>query len=217
MIGILGGTFDPVHIAHLRCGLEMQEYLHLAELRFLPCCQPPHRAAPAAEPAQRLAMLRLALEGQAGCSIDERELRRAGPSYMVDTLESLRQELPAQPLCLIVGLDAFVQLHTWHRWERLIELAHIAVMTRPGLSSAPGGAVAALLERSRAEDPRALHAAPAGRIILCPVTRLEISATQIRALVAQDRSARYLAPERVLDYIRREGLYRQPQAAEVWR
>jgi nicotinate-nucleotide adenylyltransferase len=217
MIGILGGTFDPVHIAHLRCGLELQEYLRLAELRFLPCRQPPHRDAPAAEPAQRLAMLRLALEGQAGFSIDERELRRAGPSYMVDTLESLRGELPAQPLCLIVGLDAFVQLHTWHRWERLIELAHIAVMTRPGLGAPPGGAVAALMERRRAEDPRALHAAPAGRIITCPVTRMEISATQVRALAAQGRSARYLVPERVLEYIRREGLYRPPRAAEAGR
>lgn len=217
MIGILGGTFDPVHIAHLRCGLEMREILRLAELRFLPCRQPPHRPAPAAEPEQRLAMLRLALEGQAGFAIDERELRRAGPSYMVDTLDSLRQELPGRPLCLIVGLDAFVQLHTWHRWERLIELAHLAVMTRPGLEAAPSGAVAALLERCRAEDAQALHAAPAGRILLCPVTRLEISATQIRALVAQGRSARYLLPEPVLDFIRREGLYRPARAAEARR
>lgn len=217
MIGILGGTFDPVHLAHLRCAVELQEYLRLTELRFVPCRQPPHRAMPAAEPAQRLAMLRLALEGQAGVAIDERELRRAGPSYMVDTLESLRRELPMQPLCLIVGLDAFVQLHTWHRWERLIELAHIAVMTRPGLRSAPGGAVAALMERCLAEDPQALHAAPAGRVILCPVTRLEISATQVRELVGQGRSPRYLVPGRVLDYIRREGLYQPPRAAEAGR
>jgi len=217
MIGVLGGTFDPVHLAHLRCGLELLEYLRLAELRFLPCRQPPHRPAPVAEPAQRLAMLRLALEGQAGFSIDERELRRTGPSYMVDTLESLRGELPAQPLCLIVGLDAFAQLHTWHRWERLIELAHIAIMTRPGLRAAPGGEVAARLERCRADDPQALHAAPAGRVHLCPVTGLEISATRIRALVAQGRSARYLVPERVLDYIRREGLYRSPRAMEAGR
>jgi nicotinate-nucleotide adenylyltransferase len=217
MIGILGGTFDPVHLAHLRCGLELLEYLRLAELRFLPCRQPPHRAIPAAEPAQRLAMLRLALAGQPGFSIDERELRRTGPSYMVDTLESLRAELPAQPLCLIVGLDAFAQLPTWHRWERLIELAHIAVMTRPGLRAAPGGEVAVLLERWRADDPPALHAAPAGRILLCPVTSLEISATQVRTLVAQGRSARYLVPERVLDYIRREGLYRTPLTAEAGR
>lgn len=215
MIGILGGTFDPVHIAHLRCALELQQTLQLAEVRFVPCRQPPHRAAPAADPAQRLAMLRLALEGQAGFCIDERELRRTGPSYMVDTLDSLRQELPAQPLCLIIGLDAFVQLNTWHRWERLVELAHIAVMTRPGLRSAPAGEVAALLERCLVDDPQVLHGTPAGRIMLCPVTRMEISATQIRALVAQDRSARYLVPERVLEYIRQRGLYRQSNVAEV--
>jgi nicotinate-nucleotide adenylyltransferase len=134
---------------------------------------------------------------------------------MVDTLDSLRQELPAQPLCLIIGLDAFVQLNTWHRWERLIELAHIAVMTRPGLRSAPAGEVAALLERCLVDDPQVLHAMPAGRIMLCPVTRMEISATQIRALVAQDRSARYLVPEPVLEYIRQRGLYRQSNIAEV--
>lgn len=210
MIGIFGGTFDPVHLAHLRCALELQQTLGLTELRFVPSRQPPHRAAPLADPAQRLAMLRLGIAGQPGFVIDERELRRPGPSYTVDTLESLRGELPDRPLCLITGLDAFVQLHTWHRWERLIELAHIAVMTRPGLRSTPVGEVADLLERCRTDDPRALHAAPAGRIILCPVTRLKISATRIRALVAQGQSPRYLVPDSVLAYMREAGLYLSP-------
>lgn len=215
MIGILGGTFDPVHIAHLRCALEVQRALRLAEVRFVPCRLPPHRPAPAADPAQRLAMLRLALEGQPGFAIDERELRRAGPSYMVDTLASLREELPEQSLCLILGIDAFVQLHTWHRWERLIGLAHLAVMTRPGPQAEPGGAVAALLQRYRTDDPGVLHETPAGRIILCPVTRLEISATRIRALLAQGADARYLTPDGVLDYIRRTGLYREAHIMEA--
>lgn len=215
MIGILGGTFDPVHIAHLRCALEVRQALRLAEVRFLPCRQPPHRSAPAADPAQRLAMLRLALEGQACFSIDERELQRAGPSYMVDTLTSLREELADQPMCLMLGIDAFVQLHTWHRWERLIELAHLAVMTRPGAEAAPGGAVAALLQRHRVADPGMLHETPAGRIILCPVTRLEISATRIRALLAQGADARYLTPDGVLEYIRRTGLYREAHIMEA--
>ncbi|MBK9132375.1 MAG: nicotinate-nucleotide adenylyltransferase [Gammaproteobacteria bacterium] len=215
MIGILGGTFDPVHLAHLRCALEVQQALRLAEVRFVPCGQPPHRPAPAADPAQRLAMLRLALEGQTGFAIDERELRRAGPSYMVDTLASLREELPEQPLCLILGIDAFVQLNTWHRWERLIGLAHLAVMTRPGPQAGPGGAVAALLQRHRVDDPGVLHETPAGHIILCPVTRLEISATRIRALLAQGADARYLTPDGVLEYIRRTGLYREAHIMEA--
>ncbi|MCC6207849.1 MAG: nicotinate-nucleotide adenylyltransferase [Gammaproteobacteria bacterium] len=215
MIGILGGTFDPVHIAHLRCALEVRQALRLAEVRFLPCRQPPHRPAPTAGPAQRLAMLRLALEGQAGFSIDERELRRAGPSYMVDTLTSLREELPGQSLCLILGVDAFIQLHTWHRWERLIELAHLAVMTRPGPEAEPGDAVAALLRQHRVEDPRMLHDTPAGHIVFCPVTRLEISATRIRALLAQDGDAHYLTPDGVLDYIRQTGLYRAAHIMEA--
>lgn len=214
MIGILGGTFDPVHIAHLRCALEMQEALRLEEIRFLPCREPPHRGAPVADSRQRLAMLRLAIGGQTAFHIDERELQRAGPSYMVDTLASLRQELPERPLCLIIGMDAFAQLNTWHRWEHLIELAHLAVMTRPGLRSGPAGDVAALMERCLVEDPESLRRAPAGRIILCPVTRMEISATLIRELVGQGRDARYLVPERVLDYIRQTGLYRQSMLAE---
>lgn len=215
MIGILGGTFDPVHVAHLRCALEVRQALRLKEVRFVPCRQPPHRAAPGADPAQRLAMLRLALEGQPGFSIDERELRRAGPSYMVDTLASLRDELPGQALCLILGIDAFVQLPTWHRWGRLIELAHIAVMTRPGPPAEPGDEVAALMAHHLAEDPGLLRETPAGRIVLCPVTRLEISATRIRALVAQGGDAHYLTPDRVLDYIRHTGLYRETHMKEA--
>jgi nicotinate-nucleotide adenylyltransferase len=126
-IGLLGGTFDPVHNAHLRIALDVLEQLQLAEMRFIPSRQPPHRAQPGASPEQRLAMLQRAVQGQPGFIVDERELRRSGPSYMVDTLCSLRADFSETPLCLLLGLDAFRELHTWYRWQTIPELAHILV------------------------------------------------------------------------------------------
>ncbi len=208
MLGIFGGTFDPVHHGHLRIALELSQDLELAELRFVPCRMPPHRGAPTAAAADRLAMLRLAVAGQAGFAIDERELHRAGPSYMVDTLASLRAEQGRRPLCLLLGMDAFNALDTWHQWRRLIELAHLVVAFRPAVDAAPGAALAALLAAHRVADADQLRSRPAGGILLQPVTQLEISATRIRSLVRAGRSPRYLLPESVLEYIRREGLYR---------
>ncbi len=209
MLGILGGTFDPVHFGHLRIALELAQHLELQELRFLPCGRPPHRGAPAAAARDRLNMLRLAVTGQNGFSIDERELRRKGPSYMVDSLQSLREELGSRPLCLLLGSDAFHALDTWHRWEHLIELAHLVVAHRPGVAGAPSTAVASLLERCRVDEVRDLRRRPAGAILMVPVTQLDISGTRIRELVRAGLSPRYLLPESVLEYIWREGLYRE--------
>lgn len=209
MLGILGGTFDPVHYGHLRIALELCQALALAEVRFLPCRVPPHRGAPAATAQDRLNMLRLAVESQRSFAIDERELRREGPSYMVDTLASLRAEQGARPLCLLLGMDAFNALDSWHQWQRLIELAHLVVAFRPGVDREPDAAVAELLARHQAHELRQLRRQPAGRILLCPVTQLEISASRIRSAVKQGKSPRYLLPEKVLEYIWREGLYRE--------
>jgi nicotinate-nucleotide adenylyltransferase len=207
MIGLLGGTFDPVHYAHLRCALEVQQVCDFDSVRFIPCRRPPHRMPPHASPRQRLAMLKLALRGQPGFEIDERELHRDGPSYMVDTLLSLRSEVGARPLCLLIGMDAFAQLDSWHRWEELAGLAHFAVMRRPALSVEPSAAVRALMNERLTRDPQRLRHESAGSILLCTVTQIDISATRIRELVASGRSARYLLPDPVLDYIRRERLY----------
>ncbi len=210
MIGLLGGTFDPVHYAHLRCALEVQQTCGFDSVRFIPCRQPPHRAPPHADPRQRLAMLRLAIEGQHGFEIDERELHRDGPSYTVDTLQSLRKEVGAQPLCLLLGMDAFARLDSWHRWEELVDLAHIAVMHRPALGAEPSVTVRALMNERLTRDPGRLRHESAGSILLCAVTQIEISATRIRELIAGGMSARYLLPESVLDYVRRERLYLDP-------
>ncbi|SEQ23129.1 nicotinate-nucleotide adenylyltransferase [Ectothiorhodospira magna] len=210
MIGVLGGTFDPIHFGHLRPALEIYEHLALDELRFIPCGLPPHRHRPQAPMAHRLAMVEQAVAHHPGFTVDRRELTRSGPSYSVDTLESLRQELGAHvPLCLLLGMDAYAGLSSWHRWQDLFDLAHIVVAHRPGRTGPrhlPWG-------RSRqVENPADLRTAPAGRILYMPVTQLDISATAIRGLVAQGHSPRFLLPEPVLAYIQQHQLYLLPHS-----
>jgi nicotinate-nucleotide adenylyltransferase len=209
MIGIYGGTFDPIHYGHLRTALEVKEAARLGEVRFVPCRLPPHRAAPEAEPEVRLRMLELALhDAEPGFRIDTRELKRAGPSYMVDTLASIRAEIGMRPLCLIVGLDAFLGLPRWHRWRELFDLAHIAVMRRPGAEPDFAGDLAPYIRERRVDQAALLGLRPAGSIGFIDVTQLDISATRIRAAVKTGKSARYLVPDPVWHLIRAEGLYR---------
>jgi nicotinate-nucleotide adenylyltransferase len=209
-IGILGGTFDPIHYGHLRIALEALEALELAELRLLPARRPPHRENPGASPEQRLTLLRLAVRDQPGFVIDERELCRDGPSYMVDTLISLRAEHPTTPLCLLVGRDAFAELPRWSRWSRLFELAHLVVLSRPGDWSGLVPELRAEVEARRLAADRALGDQLAGGIWFQDVTPLAISATRIRQLLADGRSPRYLLPDPVHEYILSRGLYRVP-------
>lgn len=210
MIGILGGTFDPIHFGHLRPALDMQQALGFDEVRLIPCRMPPHRGAPHATPEQRLTMVRLATHGERTFSIDERELRRDGPSYMIDTLLSLRAELgDERPLALLIGMDALQGLDRWHRWRELADLCHVVVATRPGWTPPQSGAVAELVRERQVAEAVALRASPAGKLMFCPVTPLDISASRIRALLAEGKSPRYLLPGAVLEYIQAVGLYQQ--------
>ncbi|HEY9198927.1 MAG TPA: nicotinate-nucleotide adenylyltransferase [Gammaproteobacteria bacterium] len=207
MIGIFGGTFDPIHFGHLRCALEIAEQLELTEVRMLPAGQPPHRNAPLASAEQRRHMLELALAGQSLLTLDTREMDRPGPSYMVDTLSSLRTELGDHRLCLILGQDAFNGLTGWHRWEQVLELTHLVVISRPGVEQPENGPVGELIEQRSVESLDELRARPAGAILFRTVTALGFSASCIRRLLAGGRSPRYLLPEAVLDYLLREGVY----------
>ena len=210
-IGILGGTFDPIHYGHLRPALELLETLELAEVRFIPCRIPAHRGTPQVTAEQRLALVQAAIAGQPGFVADDRELRREGTSYMVDTLASLREDLGQKtPLCLIVGADAFRELHTWSRWQDLTKVAHIVVMQRPGASQALPATLAEWATPRIAPDAAVLRTQPAGRILFQPVTQLDISATQIRALLARGQSPRYLLPDAALACIHDQALYRSP-------
>lgn len=203
-IGVLGGTFDPIHHGHLRPAQEALKKLALAEVRFIPAGHPPHRPAPVATSAQRLAMVELAIRGVRGFRIDDRELRRAGPSYTVLTLESLRGELGGMPLCLLIGMDQFRGFESWHRWQEIPELAHIAVLSRPG---ARPGTLPAWAKARLAEDGSVLQAAPAGRLVFLDVSPQDISATRIRSILAQGGSVAGMLPEAVLEYIQVNHLY----------
>ncbi len=210
MIGIFGGTFDPIHFGHLRPALDMQQALGCDEVRLLPCRVPPHRDVPHASPEQRLTMLRLAIHGERNLSVDERELQRDGPSYMIDTLLSLRLELGKErPLALMIGMDAFQGLDRWHRWRELMDLCHVVVATRPGWTPPHDGPMVAQVRERLVAEAEALRTGPAGKLLFCPVTHLDISASRIRALLAAGRSPRYLLPAAVLEYIQVAGLYQK--------
>jgi nicotinate-nucleotide adenylyltransferase len=207
-VGVFGGTFDPVHFGHLRPALEIGEALALDELRLIPCHQPPHRGTPGASSADRLAMLYLAVADQPQFVVDSRELGRDGPSYSVDTLKSLRDEQPEAMIVLCLGMDAFAGFTRWHRWQEILELAHLLVTPRPDaeLPSEP----AQLLADRRVESVSALDACFAGKIFLQPVTQLAISATAVRELVAAGRDPNFLLPLAVRAYLREHGLYQPP-------
>lgn len=211
MIGILGGSFDPVHYGHLRLAIELHQDLALSEMRLMPCGVPPHRASLAASGAQRLAMLEAAIEGERGLVVDQRELQRTGPSYTVDTLTSLRNELGSVPLCLVMGKDAFLGLHSWHRWRELMGLAHIVVAERPGCDKLIEGEVAQIFTERRVDSPVSLSQSAAGCILPWPVPALDISSSRIRALCAAGKNIRYLVPDAVREIVQSQQIYQQSQ------
>ncbi len=207
MLGILGGTFDPIHIGHLRTGVEVKDALALRELRYIPCRLPPHRSEPAATPEQRLAMVAAALEGEEVLIGDGRELQREGPSYTVDTLNELREELGDEAIGLIIGADAFQEITSWYRWSQLIELAHLIVVHRPGWEMCIPADAAELLSGRVTKDRDEMAGLPAGLVWFQPVTPLQISATVIRENVRCGRSIRYLVPDTVERFINDQRLY----------
>ncbi|MBF8780062.1 nicotinate-nucleotide adenylyltransferase [Pseudomonas fulva] len=209
-VGILGGTFDPVHIGHLRSALEVAEFMELDELRLLPNARPPHRDTPQVTAADRLAMVRHAVQDEPRLGVDARELARDKPSYTIDTLESVRAELGADDqLFLLLGWDAFCGLPGWHRWQELLQHCHILVLQRPDADVEPPDELRNLLAARSQNDPAALPG-PAGHISFIWQTPLAVSATQIRQLLASGKSVRFLVPDAVLAYIEAHDLYRAP-------
>lgn len=213
-IALLGGTFDPVHVGHLRAAIEAREALDAVEIRLLPCALPPHRDTPTVDPAQRLQMLRLAIAGLAQVSCDPRELQRRGPSYTVDTLISVRAELgDTQPLVLVLGADAFAGLPSWHRWREIISLAHIAVLSRPDAHGLIDPRLEELLASAGTADPACLSQRPSGLLLRLEIPPLPVSSTLIRARLAQGRSVRFLVPDAVINLIQSHGWYDTGSAA----
>lgn len=206
-MGILGGTFDPIHYGHLRPAQEVLHALNLAEIRFVPAANPPHRQPPIASAAQRLQMVQLAVAGIPGFNADDRELTRGGISYTVLTLQSLRQEFAHRPLCLLMGLDAFEKIETWHQWQTLFELAHVVVMTRPGWdvpgkNSLPAWALGRIVNHASQLKQR-----EAGHIYFQTVRPQDISASSVRGAIAKGDSVTDMLPPAVHEYIHTNRIY----------
>jgi nicotinate-nucleotide adenylyltransferase len=206
-IGLFGGTFDPIHYGHLRTAFELWQELRLAEVRFLPTGSPPHRDDPLASAELRLAMVRAAVADQPAFIVDDREIRRTGISYSVDTVTELRNEYPDRSLCLLLGMDAFLGLPNWHRWRDLLGLAHIVVAHRPGWKAPTMGPLGEVMVDHGTGAIRDLHEKIAGRIYVHAVTQLEISSTDLRQLIVSGRDPRYLVPDEVRHILRESRCY----------
>ena len=192
-LGIFGGTFDPIHLGHLRAAENAREALGLDRVDFITSRHPPHREAAASSPLDRFAMVVLATAGNTAFVASEIELRREGPSYTVETVAELRREHPADDFVLIIGSDAFRDLQSWKEAERLLGLCTVAVVDRP--ETAPAAASTPLVDEG-------------ARIARVEGPGLDVSATVIRERVGQGRSIRYLVPDAVADYVEKRGLYR---------
>ncbi len=208
MIGILGGTFDPVHHGHLRIALDAAELLGLSEIRMIPLGRAVHRDQPIASAEQRREMLQLATAGHPAYRIDDREIRRGGPSYMIDTLKSLHAELPDETFCLLLGSDAYAGFLQWREPGGILQLANLAILMRPG-DEYPQDEQLGAFTMPRLYPAEHLATQPAGAIAEVPVTQLDISASDIRRRIAEARDPAWLLPTPVIDYIAQQGLYRQ--------
>lgn len=206
-IGILGGTFDPIHFGHLRMALELFEVLDLVKVHVMPCYLPMHRKQPEASAEQRLAMVECAIAAEPALYADAREVRRQGPTYTIDTLLEMRAEMTTTPLCLLIGIDAFLGFTSWQRWEEILHYAHIIVAHRPNYQLPTTGMIAELMKQHLQHEIAFIHENLAGGILLRPITALEISASDIRKQIAMERNPRYLLPDKVYDYIKQQGIY----------
>lgn len=198
-IGIFGGAFAPFHNGHLRLALEALERLQLEQVRLVPTAHPAHRRDSSIPPSRRVEWIKLATRREKLLVADDCELLRAGPSYTVDTLLEMREQYAQASIVLIMGADAFQHLHTWSRWELLIELAHIAVAARPGSGTEPSPETTALLAPRRAASAEALHTQPAGLWLPFELPMLDISSTRIRRLLKARQSVRGLVPDAILN------------------
>ena len=205
--GLFGGTFDPIHFGHLRAASEVREKLGLSHLHLLPSGIPPHRSGTFANAQHRLRMIKLAVAKQPEFKVDDREIRRDGNSYMVDTLSEIRSEIGKAPLLLIIGQDAANQLNSWHHWRELFNLTHLVVMQRPGAEDQYPDNLAKEMNSRLLSDTEELLNSPSGQVLALQVTQLAISSTDIRRQIKAGLDPRFLLPDSVLEYIQLKKLY----------
>ena len=214
-IGMFGGTFDPIHFGHLRTALELQTRLSLANVRFIPCNEPPAAKAPLLQARDRFNMVVAAIESEAAFIPDRREIDRGGVSYSVDTLASLRSEFPTTPIAMILGMDAFLSLTSWYRWDEILDLGHVVVAHRPGWQAPTDGSLASLINKHAAPQAGDLHRRLSGYVHVEAVTQLEISSTDLRRSISLGIDPKYLVPPSVRALILATECYAKEKQAVV--
>ncbi|WP_231870766.1 nicotinate-nucleotide adenylyltransferase [Marinomonas aquimarina] len=206
---VMGGTFDPIHHGHLRSAVDILDYFQFKTLRLIPCYQPVHKGEPSVSAEQRLKMVELGIQADTRLSVDAREILREGRSYSIDTLIQLREELgQEESLIMVVGMDSFLSLPTWARWQELLDVAHILVISRPGWEPDFISTLESFYEKHRAESAAELQCAPAGKIWMQSFTPLAISSSQVRNLCRKNASIAYLVPETIQRFIEAHSLYK---------
>jgi nicotinate-nucleotide adenylyltransferase len=203
LIGINGGTFDPIHFGHLRPALEVLNYLSLDEVRFVPAYKPVHRGLPCVSAEHRCEMVRLAIKRQPKFVLDTLEVERKGHSYMVDTLSDLKVNNPDSTLVLMMGTDAFAKFDKWHQWQRVLEMANIVVMRRPSCNADFDDNIKKIIADFNVKD----MTENAGQLIELSVTQLDLSATALRTFLQNNQPVDYLMPASVVEYIKNNNLY----------
>jgi len=207
VLGVFGGTFDPVHHGHLRVAYELKTRFDFDRVLFIPASEPPHREPPEASIELRLKMLEAALADEVDCVVDRREIDRAGPSYSIDTARSLREQYPDHVICLLLGMDAFLGLPEWHEWDQLLGLVNLVVARRPGSSRPLGGELGQLLAERQVLPDGQTNWQVAGQIIIQDVTQLEIASTDLRNSIRAGIKPKFLVPDSVWNIIKTAGCY----------
>ena len=207
-IGIFGGTFDPIHLGHLQVANEVYKQLNLKEIRFIPCKQSPLKnQSPIASETDRLEMIKLAISDRPYFFTDDREIKRSGVSYTVDTLKSLRKEYPDTPLCFIMSMDSFIQFNLWHKWKEIIQLTHLIITNRNNTNNPANKEILYLLKKCKISEKKSLLNNLVGKIYFLNILPCDISGTKIRILLKNGGNVREMLSPTVLEYIQRYRLY----------
>ena len=207
-VALFGGSFNPVHFGHLRIATELAEQLQVESIRMMPCAFSTNRERSTATAEQRLKMLQLAIGQQALLQAEDIELQRPAPSYSVDTVRLIREQIgPEIPLFLCIGMDSLNGLDGWHDWQKIQDYCHIVVSSRPGYKVPDSGILADWIIRYRCDDLAILKQQAQGKLYFCELTMLAISSTSIREKVSNDENICFLTPDTVVDYIHQQHLY----------
>ncbi|MFO8058229.1 MAG: nicotinate-nucleotide adenylyltransferase [bacterium] len=211
-IGIFGGTFNPIHLGHLRTALEILERYRMKQILFVPSSIPPHKSkSETASAIHRLKMVNLAITGNPSFAVSETEIHRRGKSYSIDTIRGLKKEYPDDKLAFIMGMDAFMEINTWHKYQELFNECDFIVHSRGGMAKVGWQqAIPSELKsrfKKKGNSKQFTHSS-GSTLTFCEVTPLGISASAIREMVRGGHSIRYLLPRRVLEYIHENNLYK---------